>query len=195
MILLEFDFTVAVKKGSTHTRADHVSRLPNGEEPIGVEDEMPDAALFQLKMVPKWSERVVHFLTTADVTDLGDNAYEKAEFLTASSRFQLISCQFYYLMDDGILRLVVPPEHTLDILLCAHISAIGQHTSKEYTLCRVLWEGFWWPTMYEDTAKFVHQCEHCQLYKPMPKVLIPETNAQSGCLRARVHSSAWVTQR
>ena len=31
---------------------------------------------------------------------------------------------------------------------------------------------FWWPTMYEDTAKFVHQCEHCQLYKPMPKVTL-----------------------
>lgn len=29
VMLLEFDFTVAIKKGSTHTRADHVSRLPN----------------------------------------------------------------------------------------------------------------------------------------------------------------------
>ena len=139
---------------------------------MGVEDDLPDAALFQIEMVPKWSERVVHFLTTAEVTDLGNNAYEQAKFLTASSRFQLISGQLYYLTDDGILRLVVPPEHTLDIIFRAHISATGMHTSREYTLCRVLWEGFWWPTMYADVAKFVHQCKHCQLYVPMPKVTL-----------------------
>ena len=26
--------------------------------------------------------------------------------------------------------------------------------------------------MYEDTAKFVHQCEHCQLYNPLPHVTL-----------------------
>ena len=46
VILLEFEFIVAVKKGSTHQRADHVSRIPNGEHPIGVSDELPDACLF-----------------------------------------------------------------------------------------------------------------------------------------------------
>ena len=53
MILLEFDFTVVVKKGSTHQRANYVSRIVNGEHPIGVFDELPDACLFQIEMVPK----------------------------------------------------------------------------------------------------------------------------------------------
>lgn len=35
VILLEFDFTVTVKKGNTHKRADHLSRLTNGEHPTG----------------------------------------------------------------------------------------------------------------------------------------------------------------
>lgn len=69
VILLEFDFTVAVKKGSTHTQADHVSRLQNGEAAEGIEDDLPDAALFQIEMVPHWSQRVVHFLMTAEVLD------------------------------------------------------------------------------------------------------------------------------
>ena len=53
VILLEFDFTIAVKKGSTHQRADHVSCIPNGEKPTGVSDELPYACLFQVEMVPK----------------------------------------------------------------------------------------------------------------------------------------------
>lgn len=67
-------------------------------------------------MAPRWSQRVVHFLTTAEVVDIGDDALEQAEFLSAISRFQLISSHLYYLFDDGILRLVVPPEHTVNIL-------------------------------------------------------------------------------
>ena len=58
IILLEFDFTVAVKKGSTHQRVDHLSRIMIGEEPTRVNDELPDASLFKIELVPKWSEQV-----------------------------------------------------------------------------------------------------------------------------------------
>ena len=53
LILLEFDFTVVVKKGITHQRADHLSRLINGETPVEVSDDLPDAYLFNVEMVPK----------------------------------------------------------------------------------------------------------------------------------------------
>ena len=48
IILLEFDFTVVVKKGTTHQRADHLSCLMNGDAPMGVED----AYLFKIEMIP-----------------------------------------------------------------------------------------------------------------------------------------------
>ena len=48
IILLEFDFTVAVKKESTHQRVDHLSRITSGEEPTGVNDNLPDASLLEL---------------------------------------------------------------------------------------------------------------------------------------------------
>ena len=83
MILLEFDFIVAVKKGKTHLRADHMSRITSGEEPIGVDDDLPDAALFQVEMVPKWSERMVHFLMTAAFEDVSSDIEEQVEFMEA----------------------------------------------------------------------------------------------------------------
>ena len=55
LILLEFDFTIVVKKGITHQTIDHLSRLINGEAPIGVNDDLSDAYLFNVEMIPEWS--------------------------------------------------------------------------------------------------------------------------------------------
>ena len=67
IILLEFDFTVVVKKGTTHQRADHLSRLTSGEEPKGIEDDLPDAYLFNIEMIPKWSEKMIPLLTIGQI--------------------------------------------------------------------------------------------------------------------------------
>ena len=40
LILLEFDFTVVVRPGKKHLMADHMSHIPNGEPPIGIDDDL-----------------------------------------------------------------------------------------------------------------------------------------------------------
>ena len=52
LILLEFDFTMVVKKGVTHQRADHLFRLIMGERQQGILDDLPDVYLFNITMVP-----------------------------------------------------------------------------------------------------------------------------------------------
>ena len=54
LILLDVDFIMVVKQGNTHLRADHLSQMVHGEKPDGIDDDLPDAYLFKLKMVPKW---------------------------------------------------------------------------------------------------------------------------------------------
>ena len=63
VILLEFDFEVAVKKGTTYQWANHLSRTTLGEPPKGVHDDLPDTTLFQLEWVPRWSANFCEFLT------------------------------------------------------------------------------------------------------------------------------------
>ena len=46
---------VAVKKGSTHQRANHLSRIMTGESPTGVDDDLPDATLFAVEIVSRWA--------------------------------------------------------------------------------------------------------------------------------------------
>ena len=62
LILLEFDFTVVVKKGITHQRIDHVSRLLHGEAPIGILDYLLDSYLFNVEMISEWSVQIVPML-------------------------------------------------------------------------------------------------------------------------------------
>ena len=66
LIPLEFDFTVVVKKGTTHQRADHLSWLTHGEPPIGV-DDLPYAYLFNIEMVPRWSEQWIPLISIAQI--------------------------------------------------------------------------------------------------------------------------------
>ena len=67
LILLEFDFILAVKKGIMHQTADHLSRLVNKEAPMGVLDDLLDAYLFNVEMVPKWSKDIVPMLTIGNL--------------------------------------------------------------------------------------------------------------------------------
>ena len=64
LILLEFDFTVVVKKGITHQRVDHLSRLLHREAPDGILDDLPDAYLFNVEMICAWSVRFALMLTS-----------------------------------------------------------------------------------------------------------------------------------
>ena len=55
LILLELDFSIVVKKGITHQRADHLSRLLHGEAPNDILDDLLDAYFFNIGMVLEWS--------------------------------------------------------------------------------------------------------------------------------------------
>ena len=64
LILLEVDFTVVVKKGITHQRENHLSRLLHKEAPNGILDDVLDTYLFNIKMIPKWRVQTIPMLTS-----------------------------------------------------------------------------------------------------------------------------------
>lgn len=97
-------------------------RITSREKPIGVNDDLSNSNLLQVKLVPKWSECMVHFLTTALLNDAKDNLKAKLAFLESCERFQLMSRILYYLGDDKILRLVIFLNNYQAILKKANVS-------------------------------------------------------------------------
>ena len=133
VILLEFDFTVVVKKGTTHQRADHLCRLTNGEKAIGVDDDLPDAYLFNIEMVLQWSKDLVPFFTIGKLhlsNSLEGNLFhvEKTrEFVMLAGR--LYKCEF-----DGILRMCIEPTKADKYMTSAHVAMGNIHFALDQTI-------------------------------------------------------------
>ena len=53
LILLKFDFTVVFKQEKTHLRVYHLSQMIQREKPTRIDNDLPNAYLFKLEMVPK----------------------------------------------------------------------------------------------------------------------------------------------
>ena len=52
LLFQQFEFEVVVRPGKLNVETDHLSRIDTGEEPIGVEDDLPNAHLFRIEAVP-----------------------------------------------------------------------------------------------------------------------------------------------
>ena len=58
---------VVVKKGITHQQANHISKMINRGKPMGVLDDLSNAYLFNVEMVPKWSKDIVPMLAVGNL--------------------------------------------------------------------------------------------------------------------------------
>jgi len=64
LLFQEYDFEVIVKLGRLNAGPDHLSRLESGEEPISLEECLPNAQLFSIQIVDDQFQDIIHFLTT-----------------------------------------------------------------------------------------------------------------------------------
>ena len=63
LLFQEYDFEVVMKPGQLNNGPDHLSRIESGEDPISLEDELPDAQLFSVSMVDEYFANIVDFLS------------------------------------------------------------------------------------------------------------------------------------
>ena len=53
-----------MKLGKLNAGPDHLSLIESGEEPTKLEEELPDAQLFSIKVVDAHLSNIIQFLTT-----------------------------------------------------------------------------------------------------------------------------------
>ena len=104
LILLEFDFTVVVKKGVTHEIGDHLSRLIMGEGQQGILDDFPNVCLFNVEMVPQWSKDIVPMLTIG-FPHLNDSMNTNLTLIEQSRQLSMIACKLHKRGQDNVLQL------------------------------------------------------------------------------------------
>ena len=64
LLFQEYDFEVIVKPGRLNAGQDHLSRIENGEEPTNLEEGLPNAQLYAVRVADGHFEDIIHFLTT-----------------------------------------------------------------------------------------------------------------------------------
>ena len=58
LLFQEFEFEVVVRLGKLNVGPDHLFQINTGEEPTGVDDDLPDAHLFLIEAVPTELEEI-----------------------------------------------------------------------------------------------------------------------------------------
>ena len=52
LLFQEFKFEVVIQPGRANVGPDHLSRVESGEDPIGIDDDLPEAHLFREEAIP-----------------------------------------------------------------------------------------------------------------------------------------------
>ena len=131
---------------------------------MGVLDDFPDAYLFNVEMVPKWSKDIVPMLTVGNL-QLSTSKETSLSYIEQSQHHAMVAGRLYQKEDgDPIMRLCIDTEVTVPYLECAHVAIGNMHLPPKQTLKRIQRMGVYWPTVYRDVHKHIRECT-CQTDK------------------------------
>lgn len=147
LLFQEYDFEVVVKPGRLNVGLDHLSRIKIGEEPTSLEEGLPDAQLFAVRVADGHFEDIIHFLTTGTALK-GHSVQRKKELVVHTTDFYFIAEHLYKMGNDEILRRYVLEFERSNILADAHGGVTGGHYAGRATAQKILRAGLWWPTLH-----------------------------------------------
>jgi hypothetical protein len=64
---------------------------------------------------------------------------------------------------EGVLLRCLEKEYTKKVLKDLNDGAVGGHFARETITHKVLRDGYYWPTMFQDAHAYVRKCKTCQL--------------------------------
>ncbi|XP_071929727.1 uncharacterized protein [Coffea arabica] len=161
LLLQEFDLEIRDKRGSENLVADHLSRIPVGDDNEPLRDAFPEEHLFSLNSQLPWYADLVNYLVTGNFPA----GWQK------SKRDKLKSDAKYFIWDDPylwkrcadqVMRRCVSEMEFQSILTFCHTFACGGHFGPKRTAHKVLESGFYWPSLFKNAYVFCKSCDRCQ---------------------------------
>lgn len=165
MLFQEYDFEVVVKPRRLNNGLDHLPSIESGEEPMSLEEGLPDAQLFAVTMVDDFFVYIVEFLSLGVAPAHYTVAQEK-QLVVKSLHYQLITGQLYKLGLDDILRRCILNHDKSTVLDEAHGGISGGNYPGKATTQKILRAGLWWPALHKDAKEY---CQACDVYQRIEK--------------------------
>ncbi|KAJ9542724.1 hypothetical protein OSB04_029230, partial [Centaurea solstitialis] len=126
-----------------------------------------------------WSNDIWNYLKN---DQLPEDKLEARKVRLKSSRYTIFDDQLYRRSTTGlILRCVVNKQQIDQILQEMHDGECGNHSGGRSLANRISRQGYYWPTLREDSIRYVQRCDACQRHsgtshvpsEPLHSVLIP----------------------
>ena len=90
-----------------------------------MDDDLPDAPLFLVDLVPEWAEEICHYLANGLPTDTPVDMAKARRLIRDAAPYQLIAGQLYKQGKDGVMRRCVREDEFILILDEAHSGIVG----------------------------------------------------------------------
>ena len=110
LLFQEYEFEIIVNPGRLNAGTDHLSTLESGQEPISLEDCLPNAQLFSIQIVDDQFQDIIHFLTTGILPE-SYTMHQKKQLVVHVVDFTLIARQLYKMgLNEILCRYVLEHE-------------------------------------------------------------------------------------
>eukprot|EP00253_Pinus_taeda_P010466 PITA_10466 len=157
----EFNITVLDRPGKENQVADFLSRLQNQGEVVPVEDSFLDENLFAISIMNPWYVDLANYLSTGR-TPPYFTPKEKKRLIKQSARYSWVNGDLFYTGYDMIIRRCVRNDEIIDILKSCHDESCGGNFAAKRTTFKILSLGYYWPSIFKDSKKYVKSCDSCQ---------------------------------
>lgn len=160
LLFQEYDFEFVVKLGRLNAGPNHLSRIETGDEPTSLEEGLPDAQIFVVRVVDGHFEYVIHFLKTGTTPEVY-SIQQKKELVVHTTYFSVIVGHLYKMGNDEILRRYVLELEQSSILTDAHGGPTGGHYVGRATAQKILRVGLWCLNLHHDSKTHCKACDVC----------------------------------
>ncbi|KAK8924197.1 hypothetical protein KSP39_PZI019370 [Platanthera zijinensis] len=122
-----------------------------------------EGELMEVEQHPSWMDPFVTFLTTGEYPTGMDGKKLKYK----SAYYLMRDGQLYRKTLSGMLARCVGEREVPKILEEVHSGECGSHSGSRTLEGRIVRQGYFWPTLGLDAAKFTKECHKCQLFAPL----------------------------
>ena len=94
---------------------------------------------------------------------------ENKRIIKQSARHIWVNGYLFYIQYDLIIRRCVRKDEVLDILKACHDKPCGGYFADKRKTYKILNLGYYWPSIFKDSKKYVRSCDICQrMGRPIP---------------------------
>ncbi|KAK8928830.1 hypothetical protein KSP39_PZI017964 [Platanthera zijinensis] len=127
--------------------------------------------------VTSWMTPIREYLERGQ---LPDDRIEARRLRIRAAAFAIIDGELYKQAFSGPYLKCLPASEADYALREVHGGVCGEHLGGKALACKILRQGFYWPTMKKDAAELVQNCKSCQLHANMPHQLPVALTALQG---------------